>query len=357
MTDIDVQLDRNAVDEFAQRMLAFMTGACTVLMTHLADRLGLYKDLAGNGAATPEELAARTGCDGRYLAEWSAQQAAAGILIYDATSGRFALPAEHAFVLAFDDSPASMAGGVENVVALFPDVDAVAAAFQSGAGIDWGEHDERLYTGLARFFGAAYRASLVREWVPALGLEDVLRQGAQVADVGCGQGVSTVLLAQAFPNSRFVGFDTHAPSIEAARRRASETGVANRVRFEVGEAATFGGGPYDVVWFFDCLHDLGDPAAAAVHAREQLAEGGMVAVVEPYASDGLAQALTDPAAGLGFTMSTFLCVPHSLSKPGRTALGALAGGKRLAEVLAGAGLKRTERVAATPVHAVYAVRP
>ncbi len=351
-------MDQARVGELVERMLGAMTGACTVLMTHLGDRLGLYRDLAWQGPATAAELAARTGCAGRYLAEWLAQQAAVGILDHDPGTGRFTLPPEHAFVLAVEESPAAFAGGIENVAALFADLDAVEAAFRSGAGISWADHDERVYSGATRFFGAAYRASLVADWVPALGLDAALQRGARVADVGCGGAVSTVLLAEAYPRSSFAGFDTHPPSVEAARKLAADAGVGDRARFEVAGATGYGGGPYDVIWFFGCLHDLGDPVAAAAHARAQLAPGGTVAIVEPFALDEPAENIAaNPGAGLAYTMSTMLCVPHSVSEPGRAALGAQAGGRVLREVLHAAGLSRVERVATTPANAVYAARP
>lgn len=352
------EIDQSRVGMFVEQVLGAMTGGCTVLMAHLGDRLGLYRDLAWQGPATAGELARRTGCAPRYLAEWLAQQASVGILTHDPDSGRFTLPAEHAFVLAVEDSPAAFAGGIENVAALFSDLDAVEAAFRSGGGLSWADHDKRLYTGATRLFAAAYRASLVGEWVPALGLDAVLRRGARVADVGCGRGVSTVLLAEAYPRSRFDGFDTHAPSIETARTHAAGAGVADRARFEVTGATAYGGGPYDVIWFFDCLHDFGDPVAAAGHARARLAVGGSVAVIEPFAHDEFAENLTaNPAAGLAYTMSTMLCLPHSLSEPGQVALGAQAGGRVLREVLRSAGFSRVEQVASTQAHAVYVARP
>jgi SAM-dependent methyltransferase len=354
MTDID----HAKVGEFVERALGVLVGAGTAQLAYLGDRLGLYRALAASGPATPGVLAARTGCTERYLAEWLAQQSAAAFLTYEADSGQYALPPEHAMVLATDESPAALAGAFEAVAGWNVGIDDLAEAFRTGRGIGWSEHDQRVHQGVTRFFGAAYRAHLVGEWVPALGLEAVLRQGARVADVGCGHGVSTVLLAEAYPQSRFVGFDNDCHSIEEARKRAAEAGVSGRARFEVAEATSFGGGPYDVIWFFDCLHDLGDPVAAATYARQQLADQGTVALIEPFAHDELAENLTaNPGAGLHYTASTFLCIPHALSEKGKVALGAQAGGRRLADTLRAAGLTRTERVAVTPVHAVYATVP
>ncbi len=356
MTDLD--LNERKVGAFVEQVLGVLVGGATAQMAYLGDRLGLYRELAAGGAATPAELAARTGCAERYLAEWLAQQASVAFISYDADTGRFALPAEHAAVLATDDSPITLSGAFEAMVGWHLSVDGLVEAFRSGEGIGWADNDERVFRGVSRFFGAAYRAHLVSEWIPALGLEPVLSEGAHVADVGCGQGVTTVLMAEAFPNSRFVGVDPHKAAIEQARQRAAAVGVSDRVRFAVADAASLDGGPYDVVWFFDCLHDFGDPVAAAARARDQLAEQGTVALVEPFAHDELTENITaNPGAGLHYTASTFLCVPHSLSEPSGTALGAQAGGRRVAETLRAAGLAHTGRVAATPIHAVYAARP
>jgi SAM-dependent methyltransferase len=351
-------VDRAEVAEFADRALAALIGGATAQLVYLGDRLGIYRALAAGGPATAAELAARTGLARRYLAEWLAQQAAVRFVAFDPDTGRFALPAGQAAVLATDDSPTALAGAFEAMAGWSLGIDDLADAFRSGEGIGWDAHDERVLRGVARFFGAAYRAHLVDEWVPALDLSAALRQGARVADVGCGQGLTTVLLAEAFPNSRFVGVDASASSIEHAQRRAAAAGVTGRVQFKVADADGLDGGPYDVVCFVDCLHDFGDPVAAAARARQQLADQGTVVLVEPFARDELADNLTDnPGAGLHYAASTFLCVPHSLSEPGQAALGAQAGGRTLAETLAAAGLSRTERVATTAIHAVYAAHP
>lgn len=351
-------IDEADVGVFLERTFGMLVDAASAQMVYLGDRLGLYRALAGGGPATPAELAARTGCAERYLAEWLAQQGAVGVIDHDPDSGRFTLPPTQAMVLADDDSPAALAGAFEALTGWHQGIDGLAAAFRSGNGIAWDSQDERVSRGIARFFGTAYRTHLVDDWVPALGVEATLGQGARVADVGCGHGGTTVLLAGAFPNSRFVGIDTSRAAIERARLAATRAGVADRVRFTVTDAARLDGGPYDVICFFDCLHDFGDPVSAAARAREQLAQQGTVAVVEPFAHDTRADNIAgNPGAGLHYTASTFLCVPHSLSEPGRAALGAQAGGRVLAETFRAAGLTRTERVAQTPIHAVYAVRP
>jgi SAM-dependent methyltransferase len=351
------EIDQAKVGRFVEQALGVLVGGATAQMTYLGDRLGLYRTLADSGPVTPAELAARTGYAERYLAEWLAQQASVGFVEHNPESGRFLLPPEHAMVLAVDDSPASLAGAFEAMTGWHGAIDLVAEAFQTGRGIGWDEHDERVSHGVARFFGAAYQAHLVQEWVPALGLEPTLRQGARVADVGCGHGVTTTLMARAFPHSTFVGVDPSERSIHHARKAAADAGVTDRVRFDVGDAVSLDGGPYDVIWFFDCLHDLGDPVAAARHARRQLAEQGTIALVEPFAYDDLADNLSaNPSAGMHYTASTFLCVPHSLSESGGAALGTQAGGRRLADTLRAAGLAHTERVTHTPIHAVYAAR-
>ncbi len=352
------EMDPARVDDFVQHVLGSLGGAATVQMAYLGDRLGLYRALAEQGPATPAELGSRTGCAERYLREWLAQQAAAGFTTHDSASGRFSLPPEHAAVLADEGAPAAFGGMFEALAGWSLDLDRLAADFQNADGIGWSEHDRELHDGVARFFGTAYRTHLVEEWVAALGLDDVLRRGALVADVGCGQGVSTVLLAAAYPHSRFIGFDAHGPSLDAARQRAAEAAVADRIQFEIADVTGFGGGPYDVIWFFDVLHDLGDPRSAAAHACSRLAEGGTVALIEPFALDSMADNIAGNApAVLHYTASTVLCVPHALSEPGQAALGAQAGGQVIADVLRDAGLARVDRVATTPLHAVYAARP
>ena len=354
---LDVQPDPDDVERFIGELGEVMSGASTLLMAALGDRLGLYRSLAEHGAATAAELAERTGCGARYLQEWLAQQASAGVLTHEGASGRFTLPPAHAFVLAVEDSPAAFGGGIESLASLFADLGTLERAVTEGEGVPWGHHDGHLYPGAARFFGTAYRSLLVADWVPALGIDGVLHRGARVADIGCGEGTSTLLLARAYEDSRFVGIDGHRPSVEAAGRRAAEWGLGDRVRFTTGDAMTFDGGPYDVVWFFNVLHDLGDPVAVAAHAREQLVPGGTLALVEPFAlDDPVANIADNPEAPMAYAMSTFLCVPHSLSEPGRRALGAQCGGRVMFDVLREAGFTDVDRVATTPDFAVYAAR-
>lgn len=351
-------VDRAAVEGFAQQVQGALIGAATVLMARLGDRLGLYRALAEHGPLTSTELASRADCAERYVREWLCQQAAVDFLAHDPETGRFSLPTAHALALATDQSPVAFGGAFEATAGWYQDLEPVAQAFRSGDGIAWGDHPDLVHRGTARFFGGAYQAMLADDWIPALGFDDALIEGARVADVGCGHGVSTVALAGAYPNSTFAGFDSHGPSVAAARARARAAGVDDRVRFEQEDATRFDGGPYDIIWFFDCLHDLGNPTAAAARACDQLADGGTVAVVEPLALDDAAQNIAEnPAAGLHYAASTFLCVPHALSEPGTAALGGQAGGRAIAEVLRSGGFTDVEQVATTPVHAVYAARP
>lgn len=353
MTDIDPSRMENVVEQIQ----GHLAGAATVLMIHLGDQLGLYDELASAGPQTPGELAQRTGYQERYLSEWMGQQAVAGILSFDPGSGRFAVGQEHALVLTAEETPFSFGGAFQSVAGMYADANEIARCVDSGGGIGWSEHDPHVHRGTARFFGAAYRQNLVDEWVPAAGLTDRLDSGARVADVGCGEGVTTVLLASAFPNSTFVGVDPHEPSIDVARKRASEAGVSDRVDFVQGDVESFTGGPYDVVWLFDMLHDLPAPSAAVKTIRTQLADDGVLCVVEPAAGDDMAENIaTNPAAALHYTASTFLCIPNSLTHPDGAALGAQAGGPTLTKTIEDGGFHDVKRVAATPVHHVYTAR-
>lgn len=353
MTEIDPDRMEAVVDQI-QGSLA---GAASVLMIHLGDQLGLYDALSSSGPATPEELARRTGHDRRYLREWMAQQAVVGLLSYDPESGRFTLSDEHALVLTSEETPYSFAGAFEAVAGMYAGVDDVARCFDTGEGLAWGEHDDHVHRGTARFFGAAYRQNLVDDWVPATGITDRLDAGGKFADVGCGQGVTTVLLASAYPKSTFVGIDPHEPSIEAARKRASDAGVADRVDFRVDDASDFGGGPYDGIWLFDVLHDLPSPSKALHHIRSQLADDGTLCLVEPAAADGMAENIgSNPAAALHYTASSFLCIPNSRVGSDGEALGAQAGGQLLGETVSAGGFAAFDRVAATPMHHVYVAR-
>jgi 2-polyprenyl-3-methyl-5-hydroxy-6-metoxy-1,4-benzoquinol methylase len=322
----------------------------------IGDKLGLYQALAA-GPATPAELAHRTSTHPRYVTEWLAAQAASGYVTYDPTGGRFWLSEEQEFALAHEDNPVYLPGAFQVMVAAVKGEAKVTQAFATGTGVGWHEHDPELFAGTERFFRAGYAANLVSRWLPALdGAQAKLEAGAEVADVGCGHGASTILMAQAYPKSTFVGFDYHQPSIERAQEAAAKAGVADRCTFEVAAASDYPGEGYDLVAVFDALHDMGDPVGAAAHVRQTLAPDGAFMLVEPYANDRLEDNLT-PVGRAFYAASTLLCVPHSLSEPVGLALGAQAGEQRLREVATAAGFGRFRRVAETPFNLVYEARP
>jgi SAM-dependent methyltransferase len=322
------------------------------LMISLGNKLGLYRAMAGAGPLTARELAARTGCAERYLREWLSSQVAGGYLEYHARSDSFEMTPEQALVLADPESPTFIPNAWNVPASMWSDEDKALEAFRTGAGVAWGEHDPRLHHGVAAFYRNAYRASLVPEWLPALdGVVAKLEAGAAVADVGCGHGHSAVLIAEAFPRSRVAGFDVHEESIAAARRIAAEAGVGERASFETASAAGYGGGPYDLICFFDALHDMGDPVGALRHAARRLAPGGTVMLVEPFAHDRVDH--NRSAVGrMYYAASTVICCAHSLSDGGRLVLGAQAGEARLSDVLRKAGFSRVRTASRTPFNLI-----
>jgi 2-polyprenyl-3-methyl-5-hydroxy-6-metoxy-1,4-benzoquinol methylase len=351
------EIDEARLEEFMGRFVQDMGAAATAPLVLIGDQLGLYKAMADGEPVTPAELAQRTGCRERYLREWLCQQAASGYVEYDPATGAFRLPPEQALALAVDDSPVFVPGAYQLLAAIIKDQPHVAERFRTGDGLGWHEHDHDLYEGTERFFRPGYLANLESSWLPSLdGVVDKLTAGARVADIGCGHGASTILMARAFPASTFVGSDYHEASIEAARRAAERAGVADRVSFEVASAADFGGGPFDLVCVFDALHDMGDPVGAARHVREQLAPDGTWMVVEPYAGDRIEDNLT-PVGRIFYAGSTMICTPASLSQDVGLALGAQAGERRLTEVLNAGGFSRVRRSAETPFNLVLEVRP
>lgn len=322
----------------------------------IGESLGLYKALAA-AALTPAELAARTGTDERYVREWLNSQAAGEYVEYDPATGRYSLSEEQAFALADEKSPAYLPGAFLLAVSALRAVPQITEKFRTGEGFGWHEHDHGLFRGTELFFRPGYAANLTSSWIPALdGVETKLNAGAKVADVGCGLGASTILMAQTYPASTFVGYDYHNGSIELARQRADEAGVTDRVKFEVARAKDYSGGDYDFVAFFDCLHDMGDPVGAAAHVRETLSPDGTWMVVEPFAGDKVEDNL-NPVGRIYYSASTLLCTPASKSQEVGLALGAQAGEARLRDVITGGGFSKFRRAAETPFNIVYEAKP
>jgi SAM-dependent methyltransferase len=351
-----------AVDE--QRLMGFVFRAVDEIgatlntaLVVMGDRLGYYRALAQRGPTTPEELAADTDTERHYAREWLGAQAAGGIVDYDPATGRYTLPAEHAVALTDETSPAYLPGFFQIAQGVVADAAGILAAARTGGGMGWHEHNADVHVGCERFFRPGYAANLVSGWLPALdGVTQKLEFGADVADVGCGHGASTILMAQAYPRSRFVGSDYHPESIAIARTRAEEAGVADRVRFEVADAASFTGRGFDLVTMFDCLHDMGDPIGAARHVRSAIAPDGTWMVVEPRAGDRVEDNL-NPVGRVYYGFSTLLCTPSSLSQPVGLGLGTQAGPARIQGVTAEGGFTRFAQVAETPFNMVLEVRP
>jgi SAM-dependent methyltransferase len=349
-------LDMNKLNAFIGQFVTDLGASVHAGMVVIGEKLGLYKALA-TGPLSPRELAAKTGTDERYLREWLASQAAGGYITYDEKTSRFSLSEEQAFTLAREDSPAYLPGAFELALGSLAAVPRITESFRTGAGMGWHEHDDGVFHGCEKFFRPGYAANLVSSWIPSLdGVQQKLEAGARVADVGCGKGASTLLMAKAFPNSRFFGFDYHDKSIEAARESAKRDGIADRVTFEVSKAKNFPGGDYDFVAVFDCLHDMGDPVGAAAHVRRSLAEDGTWMIVEPFANDQLKDNL-NPVGRVYYSFSTLLCTPCSRSQEVALCLGAQAGEQRIREVVTSAGFGRFRRATETPFNIVYEARP
>jgi SAM-dependent methyltransferase len=342
------------LQDFMGKLVVDMGGAALMANVILGEELGLYRAMADGAPVTPEELAERTGCNARLLREWLSAQAASGYVEHEA--GRFRLPPEQALALADENSPVYVAGGAVVLASMYMDKDKLIAAMRGNGALSWADHHPCLFSGTERFFRPGYRANLVSTWLPALeGVVPRLEQGAKVADIGCGHGASTVVLAQAFPNSTFHGFDFHGPSIEEARRRAADAGVEKRATFSQASAKEFPGRDFDLVCFFDCLHDMGDPVGAARHAHAALKPGGTVLLVEPYANDSLEENL-NPVGRLFYAASTCVCTPNSLSQEVGLGLGAQAGEKRLRHVFMEAGFSHFRRATETPFNLVLEAR-
>ena len=350
------ELDGAKLQEFVFRAVDEVGATLNAALVVMGDKLGLYRALAGAGSLSPATLAARTGTSERYVAEWLNAQAAGGYVEYDPDTGRYTLPPEQTVALTDPESPAYLPGFFQIALGSVVDSDKIVEAARSGDGFGWHEHTHDVHEGCERFFRPGYNAHLITEWLPALdGVVAKLERGAIVADVGCGHGASTILMAQAFPNSTFVGADYHAGSIETARQRAQEAGVADRVRFEIEPAAAYSGNDYDLVTMFDCLHDMGDPVGAARHVRGTLKPDGTWMIVEPNAGDRVEDNL-NPIGRAYYAFSTLLCTPASLSQEVGLALGAQAGEARIRDVVTAAGFARFDRAAETPFNLVFEAR-
>jgi SAM-dependent methyltransferase len=349
-------IDQNRLQTFLERAVGDLSAGYGGVMVSLGSKLGLYKALSGAGPVSARELAARAGCAERYVREWLNAQTAGGYIEYHAVSDTYELTPEQALVLADEDSPVYIPNAWQVPASMWFDEDKAIEAFRTGKGVAWGDHNGRLYCGVAAFYRNAYRGSLVSEWLPALdGVVEKLEAGITVADVGCGHGHSSILMAEAFPNSRFHGFDVHAESIAEARRNAEQANVADRVRFDTARAADYAGRNYDLICFFDCLHDMGDPLAAARHAYDALAPDGTVMLIEPFANDRV-EDNRSAVARLYYAASTTLCCAHAISEGGHLVLGAQAGEARLAEVFRKAGFTHFRRAAETPFNLILEVR-
>ena len=350
-------IDEAKLTAFMGQAVTDMGAVISAPLFLIGERLGIYRAMAGAGALTSQEVAQRTSLPERSVREWLRNQAAGGYVDYDAETDRYALSDEHAMALADEESPFYILGAYELIASLFADEERILEAFRTGTGMGWHEHDHRLFRGTERFFRPGYRAHLVPEWIPALdGVAEKLEQGATVADIGCGHGASTIIMARAFPNSQFHGFDYHEGSIMRAREAAAEAGVHANAEFGVATAKDYPGGDYDLVCCFDCLHDMGDPVGAAAHVHETLAADGTWMIVEPYAGDSVAENL-NPVGRVFYGASTVVCTPASLSQEVGLALGAQAGEARLTEVIKEGGFERVRRATETPFNLVLEARP
>jgi 2-polyprenyl-3-methyl-5-hydroxy-6-metoxy-1,4-benzoquinol methylase len=350
-------IDEAKLHQFVGQMLSDLGGAASIALVRIGDALGLYKVLHAKGPMTVAELAAEAGVHQRYLREWLSHQAASNYLSYDPASEKFTLPEEQAMVFAVEDSPVYMTGAFEAMAALLGNQEKVQPAFKTGAGVGWGDQSACLFCATARFFRPGYQNNLVSNWLPALdGVVAKLERGAKIADVGCGHGWSTVFMAKAFPNSQFIGFDFHPSSVEEARAHARGHAVTANTRFEVGTAKDYPERDFDLVTFFDCLHDMGDPAGAAAHVRQSLKPDGSWMVVEPMAGDHLEDNL-NPVGRLFYAASTMVCVPTSLAQEVGAALGAQAGEAKLREVITAGGFRQVRRATETPFNMILEARP
>ena len=350
-------LNESKLNEFMGKAVLDMGAAMHAVLVRLGDRLGLYKAMADSMPVSPAELAQRTGTHERYIREWLNANAASGYVTYDPATAKYALPPEQAFALAVENSPAFLPGFFQVISSCFNDVAKIEDAFRTGKGVGWHEHHHDLFHGTERFFRPSYIANLTANWIPALdGVEAKLRSGAKVADIGCGLGASTILMAKEFPQSEFFGFDYHEGSIAMARQAAEKEGLGGRIKFEVAPAKTFPGTGYDFVAFFDCLHDMGDPVGASAHVRSAMKPDGTWMIVEPFAENA-PEANHNPVGRIFYSASTMLCVPASMSQEVGAALGAQAGEDRIRDVVMAGGFGRFRRATQTPFNFVFEARP
>jgi 2-polyprenyl-3-methyl-5-hydroxy-6-metoxy-1,4-benzoquinol methylase len=356
MPNQTAQIDESKLNQFIGQMLGDLGGASSVGMVRLGGSLGLYETLYANGPMTSAQLAKAAKVHERYLREWLSHQAASNYLAYDPKTETFTLPPEQAMVFVNEESPVYMMGGFDVMAALLDNQPKVQEAFKTGEGVAWGDQAACMFCAVARFFRPGYQNNLVQQWLPALdGVVEKLKRGAKVADVGCGHGWSTVIMAKAFPKSTFIGYDFHPSSIEEAQAHAKTHSVSDNTRFEVGLAKDYPGKDFDLVTCFDCLHDMGDPAGASAHIRQSLKSDGTWMIVEPMAGDTLTQNL-NPVGRLYYAGSTMVCLPTSLSQEVGAGLGAQAGEKKLREIITSGGFRTVRRATETPFNMVLEAR-
>jgi len=349
-------IDEAKLNEFMGKVVTELGAGLGFPMHRLGDQLGIWKAMAGAGPLTATEVAERCGCHERYIQEWLAAETTGGYIGYDADAKTYTLSDEVAFAMADESSPVFLGGAWQVATSVFESLPKLAEAYKTGEGVAWADHTHNLFEGVERFFRPGYNANLVSSWLPSLeGVVKKLEEGAKVADVGCGHGASTIIMAQAFPNSTFTGFDYHDASIVAARKEAADAGVADRVSFEVAPAQSYPGNDYDLVTFFDCLHDMGDPDGAARHVKSTLAKGGTWMLVEPY-SNGDLVADSNPVGRVFYASSASICLPASLADKGRRGLGNQVGDSEWESILAECGFSHCRRAAETPFNRVFEVR-
>jgi len=352
-----VAINQDKLHEFLGKAIVDFGATFNAALIRIGDKLGLYKALVSGGPQTPTELAKRTGTAERYVREWLSAQAAGGCVTYDSSTGKFHLSEEQAFAMADESSPVFLPGAFQCALAAVKAEEKLTERFKTGEGLGWHEHHHELFVGTERFFRPGYAANLISAWIPALtGVDAKLKNGARVADVGCGLGASTILMAESYPKSEFTGFDYHDKSIETAKQRAKDAGVGDRIRFEVAKAKDYPGKGYDFVTFFDCLHDMGDPAGASAHVHSTLKKDGTWMIVEPFAGDKLEDNL-NPIGRAFYGASALICTPASLSQEVGLALGAQAGEKRLREVVTSGGFSHFRRATQTPFNLIFEARP